>query len=159
MPDSADLRELFACPRCDQPLELTADGHHCSGCRVDFPAIEGIPWLFAEPAAALAEWRGRLHYTLTRLEHEGRQLDAALGNTALRAVTRARIELHKHAVEDHQARLQALLAPLQVEQPTASYETYLALRTRLPADQGLTTYYSNIHRDWAWGEPENEASF
>jgi hypothetical protein len=29
----------------------------------------------------------------------------------------------------------------------------------LPADQGLTTYYANVHRDWAWGEEENEASF
>ena len=159
MSHSVELLELFACPRCDQALELTANGHHCSGCRVDFPGIEGIPWLFAEPAAALGEWRGRLHYTLTRLEHEVRQLDTALGNAALRVATRERIQLLKRATEDHRARLQALLAPLQIEQLTANYETYLALRTRLPADQGLTTYYSNIHRDWAWGEPENEASF
>jgi hypothetical protein len=52
-----------------------------------------------------------------------------------------------------------LLAPLTIDQRTANYETYLALRTRLPPDQGLTTYYANIHRDWCWGEAENEASF
>ena len=28
----------------------------------------------------------------------------------------------------------------------------------MPSDQGLTTYYENIHRDWAWGEEENSAS-
>ena len=39
-----------------------------------------------------------------------------------------------------------------------NYESYLAMRTRLPADQGLNTYYSNIHRDWAWGKEENDAS-
>jgi hypothetical protein len=33
------------------------------------------------------------------------------------------------------------------------------LRTRLPADQGLTTYSANIHRDWCWGDAENDASF
>ncbi|MGI9234707.1 MAG: methyltransferase domain-containing protein, partial [Woeseiaceae bacterium] len=36
--------------------------------------------------------------------------------------------------------------------------SYLALRTRLPADQGLNTYYANIHRDWSWGDEENSAS-
>ena len=39
-----------------------------------------------------------------------------------------------------------------------SHDTYLALRTRLPADQALNTYYANVHRDWSWGQDENEAS-
>jgi hypothetical protein len=52
-----------------------------------------------------------------------------------------------------------LLAPPNHEQPSASYETYLARRTRLPADQGHTTYYPNIHRDWSWGDAEIDASF
>src|SRR5690606_17875307 len=34
----------------------------------------------------------------------------------------------------------------------------LALRTRLPRDQGLHTYYANVHRDWSWGDDENAAS-
>jgi len=37
-------------------------------------------------------------------------------------------------------------------------ESYLALRTRPPTDQGLNTYYANMHRDWCWGDEENEAS-
>jgi ubiquinone/menaquinone biosynthesis C-methylase UbiE len=41
----------------------------------------------------------------------------------------------------------------------ATYESQLAMRTRLPSDQGLNTYYANVHRDWAWGDTENEASF
>jgi SAM-dependent methyltransferase len=32
-----------------------------------------------------------------------------------------------------------------------------ALGTRLPADQGLSNYYVNVHRDWCWGGIENEA--
>ena len=73
--------------------------------------------------------------------------------------TRARLESLERATRDHGTRLRALLAPLEIEQHAASYETYLALRTRLPADQGLTTYYANIHRDWCWGDAENDASF
>ena len=117
------------------------------------------PWLFAEPNAALGEWRGRLHFSLQRLERERQQLAAALASTTLRPATRARLESLERATRDHGARLRALLAPLEIEQHAASYETYLALRTRLPADQGLTTYYANIHRDWCWGDAENEASF
>jgi hypothetical protein len=153
------LRELLACPRCDAPLAAAGTAWRCAGCEVDFPRVAGIPWLFAEPNAALGEWRGRLHFSLQRLERERQQIAAALANPALRQQTRARLEGVERATRDHGARLRALLAPLELAQHSAGYETYLALRTRLPADQGLTTYYSNIHRDWCWGDAENEASF
>ena len=154
-----DLLPLLACPRCDGPLAAAPRAWRCAGCAVDFPEIAGIPWLFAEPNAALGEWRGRLHFSLQRLERERQQLAAALANRDLRPSTRARLERHEHATRDHSDRLRALLAPLALEQHAASFETYLALRTRLPPDQGLTTYYANIHRDWGWGAHENDASF
>jgi hypothetical protein len=159
MTTADDLRDLLACPRCDAPLAAAGATWECAGCEVDFPQVAGLPWLFAEPNAALGEWRGRLHFSLQRLEREREQLEAALTSTTLRPATRARLERLEHATGDQRARLQALLAPLDIEQHAASYETYLALRTRLPADQGLTTYYANIHRDWCWGEAENDASF
>ena len=154
-----DLRALLACPRCDGPLTRADPTWRCAGCDVAFPAVGGISWLFAEPNAALGEWRSRLHFSLQKLERERQQLGAALTSKALRSATRARLESLERAAADHGARLRALLAPLEIEQHTASYEAYLALRTRLPADQGLTTYYANMHRDWCWGEAENEASF
>ena len=153
-----DLRDLLACPRCDAPLAAADATWRCAGCAIDFPQVAGLPWLFAEPNAALGEWRGRLHFSLQRIERERQQLAASL-TTTLHAATRARLEALELAMRDHGARLQALLAPLGIEQRAASYETYLALRTRLPADQGLTTYYANIHRDWCWGAAENDASF
>jgi uncharacterized protein YbaR (Trm112 family) len=159
MTTADDLRDLLACPRCDGPLVHVDATSQCAGCKVDFPQIAGLPWLFAEPNAALGEWRGRLHFSLQRLERERQQLAAALTDTALRAATRTRLDNLERATRDHGARLSALLAPLEIEQHAASYETYLALRTRLPADQGLTTYYANIHRDWCWGDAENTASF
>jgi SAM-dependent methyltransferase/uncharacterized protein YbaR (Trm112 family) len=154
-----DLRDLLACPRCDGPLAALGSTWQCAGCQVDFPRVAGIPWLFAEPNAALGEWRGRLHFSLQRLERERLELAAALESTDVRPVTRARIESLERATRDHAVRLRSLLAPFEIEQHSASYETYLALRTRLPADQGLTTYYANIHRDWCWGDTENDASF
>ena len=50
------------------------------------------------------------------------------------------------------------MQPLDVQSLSGNYQTYLALRTRLPVDQGLNTYYANVHRDWAWGDDENKAS-
>jgi uncharacterized protein YbaR (Trm112 family) len=159
MNDSAPLLELLACPRCDQSLAVSGDGFRCAGCRVDFPCVDSIPWLFAEPNAALGEWRGRLHFSLQRSDRDEKQLRAALERSDLRDATRARLELLANATADHGRRLRALLAPLDLERNAASIETHLALRTRLPVDQGLTTYYANVHRDWAWGDDENEASF
>lgn len=153
------LRELLACPRCDAPLADSGAVWRCAGCDVDFPHVAGIPWLFAEPNAALDEWRARLHFSLQKLERERQQIAAALASTSLRPATRARLDGLERATRDHDVRLRALLAPVELEQRSATYETYLALRTRLPPDQGLTTYYPNIHRDWCWGDTENDASF
>ena len=159
MTAATPLDELLACPRCDRPL--AADGQHwrCAGCHVDFPQLAGMPWLFAEPNAALGEWRGRLHFLLQRLERERQQLATALDSKDLQAATRARLELLERATGDHANRLRTLLAPLDIEQHAAVVETYLALRTRLPPDHGLTTYSANVHRDWCWGDAENDASF
>ena len=62
---------LLACPRCDKtPLDDGGDHLRCKACDIDFPSIDGIPWLFAEPPAALGEWRARLQFALLQLGHE-----------------------------------------------------------------------------------------
>ncbi len=159
MPDTTPLIDLLACPRCDKtPLEETSAGLHCKACKVDFPLIDGMPWMFAEPQASLGEWRNRLQFALQTLGHESAGLEAELKKKDLRALTKRRIERYKKAVDHHRRALQKLLQPLDVQSQQGNYESYLALRTRLPADQGLNTYYANIHRDWAWGDEENAAS-
>jgi len=158
-PESTEIANLLACPRCDTaPLDQTPKGYRCPACSVDFPSFEEIPWLFAEPVAALGEWRNRFGFALSKLDQEHKQLGAAL-QSELGGLTRQRLSDLATATQDHAQRLRVLLAPLQLDSLTASYESYLALRTRLPSDQGLTTYYNNVHRDWAWGNEENDASF
>jgi SAM-dependent methyltransferase/uncharacterized protein YbaR (Trm112 family) len=153
---AADL----ACPRCETPLAANGDASlECRACRVGFPRIGGVPWLFAEPQAALGEWRGRWHFALERAAHDAGRLDTALRDDSLRSATRARLERLAAATRGHRAKLAELLEPLAAATREGRIETHLALRTRLPPDQGLTTYYGNLHRDWAWGDAENEASF
>ncbi|HEX5046685.1 MAG TPA: hypothetical protein VFX89_06150, partial [Gammaproteobacteria bacterium] len=134
--------ELLACPRCDRALERAGDTLRCTGCGVDFPSVAGVPWLFAEPGAALEEWRGRMRFSLQRVDRDVEQLRAALARDDVRPATRARLTHLATATDDHGRRLRALLAPLELERHGAAYATQLALRTRLPPDQGLTTYYA-----------------
>ena len=159
MSEPTPLIDLLACPRCDKtPLEPSGGGLHCKACKIDFPDIDGIPWMFAEPQASLGEWRNRLQFALQQLAHETAGLETELKNKELRPLTRRRVERYKKAKESYRRSLQKLLQPVDVQSLQGSYESYLALRTRLPTDQGLNTYYDNIHRDWAWGDEENLAS-
>ena len=153
------LSALLACPRCDKtPLERSGETYHCKACDIDFPSVNGIPGMFAEPRAALGEWRGRLQFALQKLSHESAGLDQELKGTDLPALARRRVERYKKCVDSHRRKLQKLLRPVDIQSLQGNHETYLAMRTRLPADQGLNTYYANIHRDWAWGDEENQAS-
>ncbi len=159
MGDVQQLQDYLACPRCDKtPLHFADGRFRCEACRIDFPDIEGIPWMFAEPDASLGEWRNRLQFALQQLGHEIAGLDGELRDESLRTLTRRRVERYRKSVEQHRRALQKLLRPVDVQANSGSFESYLALRTRLPVEQGLNTYYANIHRDWAWGEDENEAS-
>ena len=153
------LNELLACPRCDKtPLDENDGAYRCKACKTDFPCIGGIPWMFAEPQASLGEWRGRLQFALQSLSQEAASLDAELKNKDLRPLTRRRVERYRKATDSHRRSLQKLLRPVDVQSLQGNYESYLALRTRLPSDQGLNTYYNNVHRDWSWGDEENRAS-
>jgi uncharacterized protein YbaR (Trm112 family) len=153
------LTELLACPRCDKtPLTWNKSGYRCSACKTEFPDIGGIPWLFAEPDATLGEWRNRLHFSLQQLAHETKRLEGELKSGELREPTRRRLEHLRIATQEHRKTLQQVLSPIDIQTMQVTYESHLALRTRLPIDQGLNTYYANVHRDWAWGDSENGAS-
>ena len=153
------LTNLLACPRCDKtPLQHKAKNYHCAACKTEFPVIGGIPWLFADPDATLGEWRNRLHFSLQQLSHESKRLTAELAANGQRELTQQRLQQLKTATEQHRDKLRKILAPIDIQSMQVSYESHLAMRTRLPIDQGLNTYYANVHRDWAWGELENEAS-
>ena len=153
------LTDLTACPRCDKsPLTEKDNGYHCTGCKTEFPSVGGVPWLFAEPDASLGEWRNRLHFALQQLAHQSQRMQSELADCEPESLTAKRLALMIEGVDTHRNALRGLLSPIDIHSAPASYESYLAMRTRLPADQGIATYYSNLHRDWAWGDDENQAS-
>jgi hypothetical protein len=130
----------------------------CSACALEFPALDGVPCLLSDPAAVLGDWRARGHAFLAELEAQAGRYRAALDPSVTRTTTRNRLKLLAAACTDHARRLRALLAPLGIG-AAAAPELYRALGVSLPTSQGLTSYYANLHRDWCWGEAENEAAF
>jgi uncharacterized protein YbaR (Trm112 family) len=159
MPDYPEpLLELLCCPRCHG--SLTGGGAlACAACNVTFPAVGGLPWLFAEPEAALGEWRARVHGYVAGLEAQAARYRASLTDEITRASTRNRLKLLAAACSDQARRVRALMAPLGAGTDAAAPEIYSALGATLPTGQGLASYYANLHRDWCWGEAENEATY
>lgn len=155
----ADVTAILACPRCEVAIRQFPDASFgCRGCGLKFPSLAGMPCLFAEPAATLAEWRQRLKFALEKLGQDAGAVQLELQNQRLRPLTRERLVLLNQAYGNQARRLAELLSPLSLQASPTGVATHLALQTRLPTDQGLTTYYPNIHRDWSWGDLENAES-
>ncbi|MEZ5533257.1 MAG: methyltransferase domain-containing protein [Steroidobacteraceae bacterium] len=153
------LPDVLQCPRCERgALRHEPAGYICTRCSAGYPVIGGMPWLFHDPQGAAGEWRARLALLLGELHGDAVATRAALAAPDLQAATRERLARVADALEDHGRRLTTLLAPLQVHAGDADRDALRALRTRLPVSQALTTYYVNIHRDWAWGDAENRAT-
>ena len=120
--------------------------------------IGDLPWLFADPRQALGEWRGRLALLAQHLASEAAAMRAESERPGLPAATLRRLAHVAAAHGDQISRLNTLLAPLGLEQVSAAEGTLRGLGTRLPSEQGLTNYYVNLHRDWNWGDVENDAA-
>ncbi len=155
----SEFLELLACPRCDtKPLVISDKVYTCKSCKNNFPLIGGIPFVFPEPAFSLAHWRERLNHLCVQLENDAATVKQSLKQKKLLSLTRQRLQRMAESYTDQAQRLSDLLSPLKIDDMQATPETYMALQTRLPQGQGLTTYYANMHRDWCWGGEENEIS-
>ena len=127
MTNHPGLEPLIACPRCDKtPLDESSDGYRCSACKVDFPRVGGVPWLFAEPDAALGEWRNRLHFALQQLATTSQEATAALAGLDEDSLAYRRLSALAAAKDAHRQALRKLLAPLDIRSSAASPESYLA---------------------------------
>ena len=146
------LSGLLACPRCGTAL----DDLGCKSCRVTFPRHGDIPWLFADPAAAVADWKNRWQLAMAHMQADLSRVECALDGE-LPAPTRRRLETLAGGYRAQRQHLQSLLAPFMSAQE-GSMETLLALRTRLPPAQGILSYEANVHRDWCWGGEECAAA-
>lgn len=147
----------LCCPRCDTVLNEQAQaGMLCTACKISFPMLSSptgrVPFLWSEPQACLLDWQNRFNAALADLET---QISTTQLIDSVGPATRHRLSHLNNALTRHQRELADLFSGLQVGDALAR-ETHLALRTQLPSHHGALSYTQNIHRDWSWGEDENQ---
>ena len=153
------FHQVLACPRCDaKPLTINDAVYSCKSCRTEFPSLDGIPFLFPEPGYSLGEWRERLNFVIRQYQYDISCIEQRLKDAKLLPKTKLRLEYLAASYIEQTALKKELLSPLEIEKLHGAFDAYLALKTRLPQRQGLTTYYANMHRDWSWGEEDRTSA-
>ncbi len=158
------LNPILACPNCtsvDIAMTDSGDALRCDQCATRFPVFRcgrvDIPWLFAEPVSARLEWKARYNGFLHANSVELDRLRQARGDNKNSKLARRRINRLLQAREQHRNQVRDILAPLQLEGINWPADATDLLCNKMPKNQGLSSYTSNIFRDWAWGNGENEA--
>jgi ubiquinone/menaquinone biosynthesis C-methylase UbiE/uncharacterized protein YbaR (Trm112 family) len=139
--------------------DAAASGHECPACGQRFPTIDGIPWLFPDPASMLAEWRNRTSLYLHEFALEARRAREDLAHLVPGSTAHRRVSALAGAYARHAEQVRELMLPLGVRDGAMAHGTQVAFDTPLPATQDLHSYHANVHRDWAWGDAENVASY
>ena len=154
---SSPHRDLH-CPDCAEPLTQELQ---CSACGISYPTLNGVPFLFPTAQLELARWQARAHSEQQNLLDQKKRCKSALqklDRTARdQSNTVTRLEHLVTAYTEQVDCLSHLLQPLINNQPGSDHTTYRALETPGLADTTtLFSYASNLFRDWAWGEEENQ---
>lgn len=151
----------MACTTCGGQLKSQTNGLACSSCRVEYPVFKfgehQLPWLFDKPTDVLLQWKARLNGFLANNAAEQRRLNKALMDPSLSPLGQRRIRRKLNATEIHKAQILDLVSPLGFDDLDFDHSNARALvRSKLPKSQGLTGYYTNVLRDWAWNNGENQ---
>lgn len=148
------LLKLAICPVCAGELSSKSGHLNCSGCKTKFPDLNGVPWLFAAPEAVWLDWRDRVQFQFEKMAAEVALLEQAKlqaeGPSAL-----GRIKLLSEGLRHNANVLVDLMKPLLTTKKTMT--VHEASRSQLGLTQELMGYYSNLHRDWCWGDAEFDA--
>ena len=114
--------------------------------------------MFKEPTTARLEWKARYHGLLNENSRELERLRSARDANRSSDVGLERIARLLQARETHRRQLNDILGPLDLDSIDWPADAASLLNGKLPRSQGLSSYISNVFRDWAWNNGENEAS-
>ncbi|MBT8434090.1 MAG: class I SAM-dependent methyltransferase [Gammaproteobacteria bacterium] len=103
------------------------------------------------------EWKARYNGFLHANSVDLERLRNALKASHNSETGRRRISKLLQAREQYRDQITDILAPLELEAIDWPADTTNQLHGKVPKNQGLSSYSSNIFRDWAWNNGENEA--
>ncbi len=155
----------MSCPACNHQqatISLVGQVIQCDQCSTEFPLFKcgevTIPWLFEQPSINLLEWKARLNGFLHLNQQAQQRLKEAQKDKRLSKSGQKRINKLLNAKKQQISQILDLLSPLKFEHLNTELinDPLSALKSKTPKVQGLTSYYDNIFRDWAWDNGENE---
>lgn len=104
----------------------------------------------------MSHWTARLKRRLGELSARAEALEAAAKEPG--AASSQRLSATAKALIAYVDELSALMAPYSKLSPPQQLGAYAGLKVGMDGATDLDGYAANIHRDWAWGEAENEAN-
>ena len=137
----------------------------CLSCELSFPVIQNgrdrIPWLFEQSNLMLAEWKARLNGFLHINKTEQHRLKEALKDKRVSKTGQKRFNKILQAKRDQASQALSIIEPLHLDSTEQGFQNTAldVLQSKVPKVQGLSNYYDNIFRDWAWDNGENEEMF
>lgn len=149
------LLSVLACPASQRPLHINRDTLINKEENSEYPLIDGIPWLLANPHHSLVDWSIKLNHFHQVLQSEIQQLQGEL--QIAHPVSQPRLNT---LIKSKAAFLRSvfdLMSPV-VRNPMAQKPVYDALTDTAPSTQNLLSYEANLYRDWVWGDEENRIS-
>lgn len=150
------LQTSIRCPQCSSSLNSTGTQElHCDSCAVEYPSLNGAPWLFPVPQHAFSFWRDNLKLHIQQIEQEVLGMTHCLERSELFPNQKQRLKKWVEAKKEFGRFLERILAPL-VDGYQATREANIALRDTIPMTQRLGSYLENIYRDWSWGDENGE---
>ena len=147
------MSALLACPTSGRSLTTVDGGWRSAASKTDYLSLGTVPFLCPQPEATKAHWRYRYNALMANLEHQLQSAQASMAHA--QDLSHTRLKYLVAGLESHLVELEQLLAPLQPSTPVG-IELHQALGSELLRHHDLTTYATNIFRDWGWGETENK---
>jgi len=156
MKHTAKFVDLLQCPVCQSNhLQAQESGIKCLSCQQIFPEHGNIVWFFKEPEESVRDWHNRFNFFAQATELEVFQLKTELKQDGLLPTTQHRLQRLIQAKIEHSREVMKIMEPIKVH-GDGRVEHSIALKVKMPETQALMSYYSNVLRDWSYGDEENK---
>lgn len=124
-----------------------------------YPMFNGIPWFFENPRATLFQWQGQIESSLSAIAREVDRLHAVINewgqlSQELPAESLDRVKTQKEFKQKYLNQLEEILKEF-IDKKSKHLEANQILAYKIPSAQRISSYVTNIFRDWVWGEKEN----
>ncbi len=160
---SGPLGERLGCLACRTGAARLSERHGalgCPSCGASYPLYRVgdacLPWLMPAPEVAHLEWSARLRGFLQKNTAEYNRLNRALGRARDNLALRSRLSKSKQARLEHRDQVLSILGPVRLDGDDLVAPATRLLNQAVPREQALTSYASNVFRDWAWDNGESE---